>query len=132
MKRKIFKSSVVATAVAITLLAGMTIIAYAHDPSATTSPNLSHIHIKGRITTPEGTGIAGARVGVWPWATMFPGLPTQCYYGEMTGATGSDGNFEFIIFLKTEPQLCREAFDRITIDKTQLKWIKEGYDIKPR
>jgi hypothetical protein len=136
MKRTILKSIILTMTVGILFFAGTTLTAYADDPSMHPNyPNKSHIHIKGRVTTPDGVGIGGAKLTVQGSGDLLQGLPPGCLATWVTkfavgGTTFPDGSYEMIFYINTDPP-CREAFDRITIDKTKMIWTKEGYEIKP-
>lgn len=131
---KMLKSIVVTVVIAIAFLQVQILTAcadsigpYKDDP---------HIHIKGKVTTPDGAPIESAKIELnWPYEPPFVGLPSGCAIGafivNMNARTGPDGIYEIVIAFKKDSH-CMVAFDRITVDKSKIKITKEGYDIRPR
>lgn len=124
-------------------------VAYAHDPAATPAPEWSHLHVKGRITTTDGTPISNARLEAVDIRKLVPGVSIELFakcqiVGPLNGITGAPpmatgaietvgaGQYEFFIAMKTTEPDCRATFDRLAIDRSQMKWQKAGYDIKSR
>lgn len=126
--------SVVAAGVAaLAWWAGSALTAYAHDPAASKHPDAAHIHQKGKVTDGKGAGIGGAVSFYSLIAPIFPPLaPTCVAFFEMTQTTPADGSYDFILYVKADTQECRDAFDKITFDKTKLRWEKLGYGFKPK
>jgi hypothetical protein len=103
----------------------------AHDPTETSRPTKLHIHITGRVMYGEGRGIEGARVGVERGALL--GLPEGCRVDTSIPPSEAqrDGSYEVIVFVHVTPE-CRDAFDRISVDKSRVRVQKEYHLFRPR
>ena len=78
MRQQKLRSVIVGSLATIALLTISPLTTYAHPPSATGMPDKSHIHIQGRVTTPEGNRLPvglGLRIND---SVLFTGLPEGC------------------------------------------------------
>jgi hypothetical protein len=139
MRRNMFKSSIIAAVAGMIFLVGTALSVYAHDPAGTQGSDESHIHIKGKITTPEGKGIPGLGVYAFtpPNTYAAQGFPPECglNFKNNPGLTDSAGQYELLIFIDAKIPSCRNAFDSITLDKTKLRILNQNgsqppYDFK--
>ncbi len=130
MKKRVFKAIPSVIAMWMLLLTGAPQTSYAHDPSETPYPDKSHIHITGKVTTPDNKPIEGVLIK-FP-SQPFQGVPPGCLYGTLTlGKTNETGFYESRVLFNTADQKCRDAFDNATpYNKIEFKATKEGYDIK--
>ena len=112
-------------------LTSMSTFVFAHDPTETSRPTKLHIHIKGRVMYGDGRAIEGARVGVERGVLL--GLPDGCWLDTVYPAreTPRDGSYEVIVFVHVTPE-CRDAFDRISVDKSHVRVQKEYHLFRPR
>lgn len=145
---RVFGKQILCT-IALSVALSTGIVAYAHEPAVTPAPDWSHVHVKGRITTADGAPIANARLEGVDIRKLVLGVSielfTKCQIiGPLNGITGAPpmatgaietggaGQYEFFIAMKTTEPDCRATFDRVAIDRAQMRWQKAGYDIKSR
>jgi hypothetical protein len=104
---------------------------FAHDPAETARPTKLHVHITGRVMYGGGRGIEGAWVGMERGALL--GLPDGCWLGAVypVRETRRDGSYEVIVFIDVTPE-CRDAFDRISVDRNRVRILKELHRFRPR
>jgi hypothetical protein len=140
MKMKDFTKLIVASVTGIVFLFVAISNVCALDPSQTGHPDKSNIVIKGRLTTPQGVGIPGLKIGGSGGYSTLPSIPQNCYVGQDLGVTDSNGYYTLVIYVKTDAA-CRAIFDNITLDRSRLRWrnqkgdlisIVGGWDIKPK
>jgi len=112
-------------------LTGTSRLVSAHDPTETSHPTKLHIHVKGRVVYSNGRAIEGAHVGI-SRSTLLD-LPDGCWLGAVYPArdTRRDGSYEVIVFIDITPE-CREAFHRISVDRSRVSIQKDLHLFRPR
>ena len=108
--------------------------------------NYNHIHVRGKITTPGGQPVSGAKLIIATAAhagagsstagdrlAFVVGVPNDPQINvsiaeSPTIKTNSSGEYSFIVkFIGTAFDI-----DKVSIDKAKMTWEKEGYFIKPK
>lgn len=128
----------------------------AHPPRSTPDPSLSHVHISGRVTTPEGRPIAGAQL-IWGRSAVrtpapgglfregglprrelapassspFRGIADSCFHRAPSSSyirTRGDGSYDLLFTFKSE---CNRHLDTLHEDDLFLSVYKEGFRFEP-
>ena len=128
----------------------------AHPPSATRDPTLSHVHISGRVATPEGRPIAGAQL-IWGHNAVrtpapgglfregafgtqelapasdspFRGVSDTCFHRASSSRyirTRGDGTYDLLFTFKSA---CNRHLDTLREDDLFLSVYKEGFRFEP-
>jgi hypothetical protein len=113
--------------------------------------NYSHIHIKGKIATADGKGVADAslylqNVGTSTWKVQTPfvtGVPSGTEVKALASVSGTGGapctyktsaSGEYEIILEFVPAPHQDVPDVTTfsIDRSKMEWKKVGYTIKSK
>ncbi|KAA3626977.1 MAG: hypothetical protein DWQ09_13980 [Proteobacteria bacterium] len=127
----------------------------AHPPSATRDPTLSHVHISGRVATPEGLPIAGAQL-IWGHGAVrtpapgglfregafgtqelapasdspFRGVSDTCFHRAPSSRyirTRGDGTYDLIFTFKSA---CNHHLDTLHENDVFLYVYKEGFSFE--
>jgi hypothetical protein len=99
-----------------------------------------HLHIKGRVTSPNGQPIAGAWFPNVPFSLTNIGQgclragpeggPEAPFVDDSQGnrTTDQNGYYEavYVMPIKDTPE-CQSAFEHAIIDRNVIKFTKEGY-----
>ncbi|MDI1471172.1 MAG: hypothetical protein QMD43_03235 [Thermodesulfovibrio sp.] len=109
----------------------------AHDPSLTNHPGLSHIHVKGKITAPDGSPArlpSGAMIG-GKSGEVFDLIAIECHANPNEVVTSpinpNTGEYEIIFYFKNHTERCREEFDVRPMWPERMRFINApGYELK--
>jgi len=120
----------------ITVLLSSASFALAHDPSTTNYPQLSHIHVKGKITALDGSVIRlpeGAMVKAMS-SEAFRFIPSECHANQSpvtSPINPNTGEYELIFYFKADSEKCRDEFQRRPLDTSKIQIINApGYEFK--
>ncbi len=118
---------------------GSIVTASAHD-----DPAGPHIHIKGRLTTPDGRPLpkGGPEVRQVE-AGIFPNLPycvVRGYRWSLSSYDPASGSYDLVVYVEDlkmpgAPTRCTDVLSTIptiTVDKTKIRWADPNFTIVPK
>ncbi len=134
MKVNFNKTLIISLVITVLVLSASSAIA--HDPSATNYPQFSHIHVKGKITAPDGSVIRlpqGAMVRAMS-SEAFRFIPQECHMNQSpvtSPINPNTGEYELLFFFKADSEMCREEFKTRPLDTSKIQIINApGYEFK--
>jgi len=111
----------------------------AHNPGVTNYPQHSHIHVKGKITGPNGlpaTLLSGAMISSKS-GELFDYIAIECHVNPNEVVTSpinpNTGEYELIFYFKNHTERCREDFNiRRPLRMLQFRLLNTpGYELYP-
>lgn len=134
MSKKLKNMLIIFFSITFTFL--LTNSTFAHPPAETGHPDKSHIHIKGKITAPDGSLIPipeGAKVTANASELFGSIMPISCINGtyQRSPINRNTGEYELIFLVYAHRTECRENLFRVPIDPTKIKIEGiPGYDFR--